>query len=130
MIRSANYGRAVCVGCLTVTARPMFTSIDPPSLAAGTQHATLTVTGSGFQTGLFVGLGERGITTESVEVTSDTEAIVTASVADWAEVRHTPVVVRNADHGFSRTPNAFEVTGDPHPDAVTRNVFEWRLEPG
>ena len=105
-----SYGRTVCVACLTVTPRPTLTSIEPPTLAHGTQHATLTVTGSGFQQDLNFAVAERGVYTESVVVMSDTQAIVTVSVSPYARLRYANVVLENPDHGKSKALDAFRIT--------------------
>jgi hypothetical protein len=109
-IRNYSYGRTVCHACLVINPRPTFGSIEPSSLAAGTQHATVTVRGTGFAPGMVVAIGERGVHTESIDVVSETEATVTISVSASARHRSANVVLENDDQGRSKTPLAFTVT--------------------
>jgi Quinohemoprotein amine dehydrogenase, alpha subunit domain III len=107
-IRNYSYGRTVCRACLTIDPGPKLAAIDPPSVAAGTQHAELTVTGTGFQDGMIVAI--RGTHTESVQVVSDTEAIVTISVSASERRRPEHVILENLDRGRSKIPFAFTIT--------------------
>jgi hypothetical protein len=108
-VTNPNGGIGICVGCFTVNAKPVLTSVTPSSRPRGASHQTVTLAGSGFQSGLAVSMSGTGVTVAVVAVTATT-ATLDVSVAANAATGNRTVTVTNPDGGTVAKTNAFKVT--------------------
>ncbi len=88
---------ATCTGCLTVVARPAISLVDPASRPQGTDHATLTVSGSGFQPGATASLAGSGVTVHGATVVDATRIDLDVSVAATATIGTRALTITNPD---------------------------------
>lgn len=109
-IVNANYGHTICVACLTVDPGPTVANVSPASLDAGSDGAPITITGSGFQSGLNVQFSISSVRVESIDVVSSTELTVTVNISATARNNTANLTITNPDHGMIRVKNAFTVT--------------------
>ena len=110
-----------CIGgCFTVNAKPSVTSISPNARAIGSAPVTITVTGTGFQTGQTptLSLGN-GVTVSNVTVVNPTSVTATVAIANNAIPGPRDATVTNPDGGSSTTTNAFTVDAAPIINTVT-----------
>lgn len=110
-----------CVGgCFTVTAKPSVATISPNARAIGSAPVTVTVTGTGFQTGQTptLSLGA-GVTVSNVAVVNATSITATVAIANNAIPGARDATVTNPDGGSSTTTGAFTVNAAPVIDTVT-----------
>jgi hypothetical protein len=98
-VTNLNAGTATCNNCLTVAARPIPTSLTPPTRARGTA-GTHTITGTGFVSGATVQVIGGGVTPSNVIFNSSTQITVTLTVAPGAVVGTRDIRVNNPDTGF------------------------------
>ena len=108
---------ATCVNCLTITAAPNISSLNPSSMGRGAVNENVVITGSNFLAGswlpsnvLFSG---SGITVNSVTRTNSTHLTVNLSISSVAATNNRDVTVVNLDGGRDTDNNAFDV--DPAP---------------
>ena len=97
-----------CAGCLTITPGPQPGSINPSSLAAGTVKASVTMIGSGFQSGAIV-VGHAGITVKTTFVSSSQLAL-TISVSSTQAPGSYSLTVKNPDGGVGICAGCLQVT--------------------
>jgi Bacterial Ig-like domain/IPT/TIG domain len=102
-VTNPDGGSATCSNCLTITAAPVVTSVGPPSsLGQGASNASLTLHGTGFQTGMTIAVSGSGVTvTNPVTVTNATTATAVMSVSSNAAVGGRTITATNPDHGTS-----------------------------
>ncbi len=74
-VTGAN-GTATCVGCLTITPRPVVSGLSPNSLGAGAQLREVVVNGSGFMPGAKLTLSGITVTSTSYIDANTLEALV------------------------------------------------------
>jgi hypothetical protein len=80
-VTAGDGATATCAACLDVVAGPTITSVSPTTLPRGTTR-TVTVTGSGYRSGLMtVAISGSGVTVDAVQVTSSTALTVVLTTA-------------------------------------------------
>jgi hypothetical protein len=111
-VRNPDGGHADCspVCTLTVTAQPTVSTVSPARGARSTAPA-VTITGTGFSSGVTVSAGT-GITT-NVTSTSPSSLTVTFTIAADAPLTTRDVTVNNTDGGSATKTNAFTVFTKP-----------------
>ena len=90
---NSDGGTATCANCLTVVALPRVTSLTPASRPVGVSHVSVTVTGSGFQSGVAVKWSGTGITLNSLTRNSATSLTLNVTVASNATIGARDVTV-------------------------------------
>jgi hypothetical protein len=91
-------GQGTCTGCLTIDAQPTVTSVSPP-LVPGSA-TTVTVDGTGFQSGLTVTTNIAGATVGAPSSITATSFQVTITVPPGTAAKSTyDLTVTNPDHG-------------------------------
>ncbi len=94
-VNQGDFGSGSCTGCLTVITGPKVTAITPSSVARGSV-TSVTITGSGFATGLKV-TGPKGVTFKTITVVSSTSITATMTVALTATAgSNLPITVTNS----------------------------------
>ena len=66
--------------CFTVNARPAVTAVAPASRPRGATHATIEVSGSGFQPGATASFSGTGVTVHGATVSDPTRLTLDVSV--------------------------------------------------
>jgi len=97
-----------CAGCLTITPGPQPGSITPSSLAAGTVKASVTMSGTGFQSGATVS-SHAGITVKATFVSSG-QLNLTISVSSTEAPGSYNLFVKNPDGGVGECAGCLQVT--------------------
>ena len=103
---------AIGTGDFTVNAavvNPTVTSASPNTMTQGTGPTTVTLTGTGFQSGATVTFSGTGITTGSVTVANATTITVPVTVASNATAGARDVTVTNTDTGTGTGTGIFTV---------------------
>jgi len=109
-------------GVFTVSAGPQITSISPNSRARGSGITTVTITGTGFQSGATVSFGDGSITMGAVTVVNSTTITVPVTVGASAGLYTHDVIVTNPDGGEGIV-NLFTVTAPPTVTATSPNII-------
>lgn len=108
---------ASCASCLTVTRRPAVTSTNRPARGQGAAAVPATVTGSEFQPGATVSLGDGVVVTDVVRVSATTLSFSVAVAGD-AVPGPREITVTNPDGGAG-TCACFAVTPRPQATSVS-----------
>ena len=105
---------ATLANAFTVNGPPTVTSLNPSTGDQGATNESITVTGTGFQSGAAVTFpNNAGITVNSTTFNSSTSLTLSVSISGSATTGATNVVVTNPDAGTSTDANAFTVNGPP-----------------
>ncbi|HEY6838084.1 MAG TPA: Ig-like domain repeat protein, partial [Geobacteraceae bacterium] len=105
-------GSSATASVFTVNAGPTVTSTSPTSMTQGTGPTTVTITGTGFQSGATVAFSGTGITLGSVTYVNATTLTVPVTVAAGATVGARNVTVTNPDAGTGTGTGVFSVTSN------------------
>ena len=98
-VTNPDGGAATCGGCFTVNEMPAITSVIPASGGQGVVHRAITVTGTGFQTGVTASIAGGGVTVNSVTRNDSTSLTLDVTVANAAATGARNLVVTNPDTG-------------------------------
>lgn len=112
-VTNPDGGMATCSGCFTVKAPPTVTGVSPAAQRIGTGPTTVTISGTGFNTGgVAVSFGP-GTTTGTPSVTATAITVpVTVSATATPGTRDVTVLNTPADDGGSATDAAAFTVGD------------------
>lgn len=115
---------AVTGSWITVTetpaiANPTVTSTSPNNMTQGAGPTTVTITGTGFQSGATVAFSGTGITTGAVTFVSATTLTVPVTVAANATTGARNVTVTNPDTGTGTGTGVFTVNAAPAPTVTS-----------
>jgi outer membrane protein OmpA-like peptidoglycan-associated protein len=97
-------------GKLTANASPTVTSTSPNNLAKGTGPTIVTITGTGFVSGVTVAFNGTEVTTGEITVVNATTITVPVTVAKGATTGARNVTVANRDGGIGTGVGVFSVT--------------------
>jgi hypothetical protein len=109
---------ATCTQCFTVNAVPTITAVTPNSRPRGASNQTVTVSGSGFQSGAAVSVAGTGVSVGSVSGSGNTLTLL-VSIDEVAPLGPRAVTVTNPGGGTVTKANAFTVTAGPRVTAVS-----------
>lgn len=122
IVTSPGIGSTICAGCLSISAKPIPAAASP-SLAMGATERTVTVTGTGFQSGASALLtGNPGAAVLDTSVVSPTTLRITVTIANVAVVGRYDVRVTNPDGGTGTCHDCFTVTAAPTVLVMTPGV--------
>ena len=112
----------------TVNASPTISSLSPATRLQGASNQTITVTGTGFQSGAVISFSGSGITINSTTVNTSTSITLNVSIASNATTGARSVTVTNPDGGTYTLNNGFTVNAPPtitslSPSTAARNSF-------
>ena len=114
ILTNGDSSTATKTNAFTVTAAPSITALSPSTGDQGATNESITVTGTGFQSGAAVTFpNNTGITVVSTTFNSSTSLTVKVNISGSATTGATNVVVTNPDAGTSTDANAFTVNGPP-----------------
>ncbi len=120
-VTNTSGAAATCTACFTVNARPAVSSVAPSSRPRGTSHATLEVTGSGFQPGATASFSGTGVTVHSAVTTDSTRLTLDVSVDVGAATGGRSLTVVNPDGGTVTRAASLTVTALPTLSTATPN---------
>jgi hypothetical protein len=90
----------MCAGCFTVTAAPTHSRPSSPiALVVGSTHRLVTITGSGFQSGIVAGISGGRVTVNSVTLIDATSLVLDITVNTTAIPGARDISVTNVDGG-------------------------------
>jgi quinohemoprotein amine dehydrogenase alpha subunit-like protein len=112
---------ATCTACFTVNARPAVTVVAPGILPRGSAHATLEVTGSGFQPGASASFSGTGVTVHGAMTTDPARLTLDVSVDVGAATGGRTLTVVNPDGGTATKAAALTVRALPTITTATPN---------
>lgn len=98
------------------------TALAPAALLQGANHAAVTVTGTGFRTGIAGTVSGTGVTVHGATVVSATEVVLDVSVAATAPPGPRDVTLTNVDGVSATCVGCFAVNGRPTITSVSPNV--------
>jgi polyvinyl alcohol dehydrogenase (cytochrome) len=98
-----------CTGCFTIDQGPTATSASPNSLAPGTTGASVTLAGTGFQSGVYV-TSVSGIPVSSTVFDSASQLGLTVTVKSTVAPGQYSFYVHNPDGGYTACYNCLTVT--------------------
>lgn len=111
-----------CATCFTINAAPAITSLTPASRAAGaTGTKSVTLSGSGFQSGATVVISGGDIPVTGISVAGDGNSITFSISTQSAAVGARSVTVSNPDAGTTTKANGFTVNPQPTVTGITPN---------
>ena len=110
-------------------ARPVVTGATPNTGQQGAD-ASITITGTNFQSGATVEFAEPGITVNSVTVNSCTNLSASISIAPSAGLGATDLDVVNADRVFGTGAGLFTVIQPQIPATITSNPVDTTVQEG
>ncbi len=115
------YAASTANATLTITVSPAAVSLTSakPARGQGSTNQTVTLTGSGFQSGAVVGFSGTGISIVSTTVTNSTTIAVKVNVASNAPTGVRDVTVTNPDTGATTCSGCFTVNAGPTVTKVT-----------
>ena len=108
-VTNPDGGAATCGVCFTVNEMPAITSVTPASGGQGVVHRAISVTGTGFQTGVTASIAGGGVTVNSVTRNNSTSLTLDVTVANAAATGARNLVVTNADTGTVTCAGCFAV---------------------
>jgi prepilin-type N-terminal cleavage/methylation domain-containing protein len=100
------------------------TSLNPASLAQGATNQTITVTGTGFQSGAVVTIPCSGIIVNSTTFNSSTTLTINVSILSGAALGPCKVTVNNPSGATFTLNNGFTVTAGPGITSVAPSTFD------
>lgn len=109
VVTQPDGGTATCAGCLTVSVRPLPTSINPAtrvSLSSGVH----TITGTGFQSGATVSINGLLGAVSNVNVVSSTQITLTVTAILGLGIGANDVTVTNSDGGTGTCAGCLVIT--------------------
>jgi Invasin, domain 3/IPT/TIG domain len=112
LVTNADAGSGVCTGCISVTATPKVTGMNPSVLGPGAQR-TVSLTGENFVSGAKVAFAGSGVAATQVTYVSANQLDVTVSVASSAPAGARTVTVTNPDGGKGSCATCFSVSAGP-----------------
>jgi surface antigen len=92
---------------------PTLTAVTPPVRGERSARVTVTLAGTGFQTGATVSISGRGVTVGSAVITSPSSMTITLSVGARAKVGARTLTVTNPDGASASCSTCFNVTAVP-----------------
>lgn len=114
---TTSNGTGTGTGVFTVTAAPTVTSTSPTSMTQATGPTTITINGTGFESGATVAFSGTGITLGAVSYVSATQLTVPVTVAANATTGAINVTVTNPDS--STGTGVFTVNAAPAPTVTS-----------
>lgn len=90
---------ATCTDCLAINPAVTITSLTPDDRGQGAANQSITVTGTGFASGVTVGFSGTGITVNSTTLDSPTQLTLDVTIAADAPTGTRSVTVNNTDGG-------------------------------
>lgn len=112
-VTNADGGSVTCFGCFSVNAAPTIATISPDSRAAGATQQSITVTGSGFQTGVTALIPGGGVTVNSTTLNDPNTLTLVVTVGGGATAGPRNVTVTNLDGGVVTCGSCFTVNAKP-----------------
>ncbi len=106
----AIHGYLTMHGTITVDPLPTITTASPASAARGASNVVVSVTGTGFRTGIKAKYSGTGVAVASTVRVSATHLNVTISVSPGAATGHRRLTLTNTDGGVVAKANALNVT--------------------
>ena len=121
-VTNPDGGSSICSGCFAVNAAPTITApLAPDSLAAGATHWHISVTGTGFQSGLTASLGS-GVTVHDTGVSPTGLGLsLDISVSNGAAPGPRNLTVTNPDGGVVTCVACFTVNPKPSISTLSPN---------
>ena len=118
---------------ITVSLRPVVTSIIPGEMPQGTENKIVTITGSNFGKDTLVKLSSPGIRVANFEIKSPQQIIAVLTVSDRAPGGVFDVLAVNPDGGTGVLKSSFTVNLKPEiksiqPANAVQGVFEQEIE--
>ncbi|MGA0893552.1 MAG: beta strand repeat-containing protein, partial [Ilumatobacteraceae bacterium] len=107
-----DFGTGTRVGGLTITAAPSLTSLTPNSRAQGALNSSVTVAGTGFQTGAVATFSGTLVTATTTSATA-TSLVIAVTVDQNAATGLRSITVTNPDGGTRTLANSFTVLAGP-----------------
>ncbi|MFC2048668.1 hypothetical protein ACFLR5_00430, partial [Elusimicrobiota bacterium] len=116
-----NLGQVVLSSTITINPKPVFTSLDVTSGGQGAVGSTLTVTGTGLQSGAELDFGV-GVSTYNAYYHSSSSFTVQVDISATAATGKRNVTLRNPDLGYGVKTSYFDVKNSPDVDYVSPAV--------
>ena len=113
-VTNPDGGTGSCAICFSIDAKPSIT--PPPSpgtLGQGASNVTVHLTGTGFVSGVTVGVSGSGVTVGTVTVTNSTTMSVVLSVTTSAATGARDITLTNTDHGTSTCSGCLTIATGP-----------------
>ncbi len=114
-----NGGVLIALKPISIVNPTITTPLSPNNMTQGTGPTTVTINGTGFQSGATVTFSGAGITTGAVTFVSATQLTVPVTVAANATAAAGNVTVTNPDTGTATAAGAFTVNAAPAPTVAS-----------
>ncbi len=101
------------VNLFTVTAPPTVTATSPNTISQGISETTVTITGTGFESGATVSFNDANITPGAVTFVSPTTLTAPVTVGASATIGSHDVTVSNPDGGTGTGNSVFTIISAP-----------------
>jgi hypothetical protein len=118
-VNNPDGGSASCSSCFSITPAPIATSAAPSALGQGATSQTVTITGTGFVTGVVVSISGTGVTAANAVVTNSTSMTVDLTVSPTATTGARNITLTNTDHGTATCIGCFTVHAGPAASSIT-----------
>jgi hypothetical protein len=110
---------------------PTVASVSPASGEKGETIASVTVTGTGFETGIAVSFSPTGVSVSSITRVSSTELTLwNVSIGAGAATGARTITVTNADGGYGTLANAFTVNSSSLTVSISTVTISGAANPG
>jgi hypothetical protein len=123
VVSAPGLGAAMCAGCFTVTAAPTISRPSSPiALVVGSTHRLVTITGSGFQSGIVAGTSGGRVTVNSVTLVDATSLVLDITVNANAIPGARDISVTNVDGGSATCTGCLVLNALPVVQRVTPGI--------